>query len=501
MSKAPRLSLLSSRGADHVNFEIPQSSSELPQRPWLHLLRPKYIEATVAAIDFVMIFATGFACSSVYHWMTDGQLADVIPYAGIGLIVAANFVTIMTARRNYRLKVLMAFVREAREIIMIWSVTFAMLAAAAFTMKISSDFSRGAVILFFAGGLGTLLCWRRIVANLTSRSLSSGLFAKKRILVVAEQDQSSSSRPLAELFSFGYVPVRTVEISREEIASPGITRSLRFKLAELIEVAKNERIDDVYLLVRWRHGRTIDGILDALAVLPISVHLVPDENASRFLNYPIANVGSTWTAVLKRTPLTRAELSAKRCFDLTLAAIGLLTVLPLMLLTAVLIKLDSRGPIFFRQKRNGFNGRAFEILKFRTMHVLEGGAAVRQATRNDPRVTRLGRLLRRTSIDELPQLLNIFLGDMSLVGPRPHATSHNSEYEKLIANYAFRHHVKPGLSGWAQVNGCRGETRQIEQMKQRVEHDIWYINNWSLWLDLKIVLRTLTVALWQGGAY
>jgi len=172
-----------------------------------------------------------------------------------------------------------------------------------------------------------------------------------------------------------------------------------------------------------------------------------------------------------------------------------------MLLTAVLIKLDSGGPVFFRQKRDGFNGRTFEILKFRTMHVLEDGAAVRQATRNDPRITRLGRLLRRSSVDELPQLFNVIWGDMSLVGPRPHATSHNSEYEKLIANYAFRHHVKPGLTGWAQVNGYRGETRQIEQMKQRVEHDLWYINKWSPWLDLKIVLRTLAVALWQDGAY
>jgi Undecaprenyl-phosphate glucose phosphotransferase len=245
----------------------------------------------------------------------------------------------------------------------------------------------------------------------------------------------------------------------------------------------------------------IDGVIDALAVLPISVHLIPDERAARFLNYPVTNIGDTWTVALKRAPLTRFELAAKRCFDLTLATAALLILLPLMLVTPLLIKLDSRGPVFFLQKRNGFNGQNFEIFKFRTMRVLENGDAVKQATRDDPRVTRLGRWLRQSSIDELPQLFNVIRGDMSLVGPRPHATSQNTEYERLIANYAFRHHVKPGLTGWAQVKGFRGETRRLEQMQLRVEHDLWYINNWSPWLDLRIILRTVLVALWQDTAY
>ena len=501
MSKAPRLLLLPSQEERKPYLDAPKPRRDVPRRAWHHLPQPSFIEATVALVDFILIVMTSLVCSTIYYALTDGNIAAALPYAGMGLIVSVNFAALMTARRNYRLKVLMRFSKQARETIVIWSGIFALLAAVAFMMKISSDFSRGAVILFFVGGLCALLCSRQIAAKFIARSLSNGLFAKKRIIVIAEHDQSSSSRPLAELLSYGYVPVKTFEISREEIAAPGITRSLQSKLCDIVEVARNEGIEDVYLLLRWRNDRTIDGILDALAVLPISVHLVPDSSAARFLSYPVANVGTTWTAVLKRTPLTRVELAAKRWFDLSLAMIGLLTFLPLMLLTAVLIKLDSRGPVFFRQKRDGFNGRTFDILKFRTMHVLEDGAVVRQATRNDPRITRLGRLLRKSSIDELPQLLNVIFGDMSLVGPRPHATSHNSEYEKLIANYAFRHHVKPGLTGWAQVNGCRGETRQIDQMKQRVEYDLWYINNWSPWLDLKIVLRTTVVALWQDGAY
>src|SRR5262249_7793003 len=158
-------------------------------------------------------------------------------------------------------------------------------------------------------------------------------------------------------------------------------------------------------------------------------------------------------------------------------------------------------PILFRQSRNGFNNRSFRILKFRTMHTLDDGAEIKQVTRNDSRVTVVGGFLRRTSIDELPQLWNVIRGDMSLVGPRPHATAHNSQYGKLIAKYAFRHHVKPGLTGWAQVNGFRGETPSLELMKRRVELDLWYIDNWCLWLDLKIIIKTFAVLLFRPSGY
>jgi lipopolysaccharide/colanic/teichoic acid biosynthesis glycosyltransferase len=183
----------------------------------------------------------------------------------------------------------------------------------------------------------------------------------------------------------------------------------------------------------------------------------------------------------------------------TIASTGLIMLTPIMLLIAAVIKLESRGPVFFMQTRNGFNGRPFRVCKFRTMSVLEDGPTVRHATKNDPRLTRIGGLLRRTFIDELPQLFNVVGGSMSLVGPRPHASVLNSEYEQTVANYAFRYHVKPGLTGWAQVNGLRGEM-ELDRVAKRVEYDLWYINNWSFWLDLKILLSTLTIGL-QPIAY
>jgi undecaprenyl-phosphate galactose phosphotransferase/putative colanic acid biosynthesis UDP-glucose lipid carrier transferase len=178
-----------------------------------------------------------------------------------------------------------------------------------------------------------------------------------------------------------------------------------------------------------------------------------------------------------------------------------LLLLPLLVLTSVIVKLDSSGPILFRQTRHGFNGKAFKILKFRTMFVLEDGDTIRQASRDDGRVTRIGAWLRRTSIDELPQLFNVLMGDMSIVGPRPHAAAHDHHFENVIGKYAYRHHVKPGITGWAQVNGFRGETPTIEAMKARVDLDIWYVNNWSLLLDAVIILRTLAEVFRARNAY
>ena len=172
-----------------------------------------------------------------------------------------------------------------------------------------------------------------------------------------------------------------------------------------------------------------------------------------------------------------------------------------MLAAAAAIKLTSSGPVVFYQRRNGFNGQEFVIYKFRTMSVLEDGRAIAQAKPGDTRVTRLGRLLRRTSIDELPQLANVLRGNMSLVGPRPHALAHNDQYATLIADYAFRHHVKPGITGWAQINGLRGRTSRLEHMASRVEYDLWYIKNWSFWLDVKIAALTCIEVLRGRGAY
>jgi undecaprenyl-phosphate galactose phosphotransferase/putative colanic acid biosynthesis UDP-glucose lipid carrier transferase len=310
--------------------------------------------------------------------------------------------------------------------------------------------------------------------------------------LIGERSRLAASPAILEMRRCGYSPIHTFEIEQE--------LRLRATIDRAIEAARAEAVAEILLLIGWEQSGTIERITKMLSVLPLPVYLVPDENVIRYLSRREIDVGTTWAAEIQRAPLTRTEQFIKRCFDLIGATSVLLLLSPLILLTALLIKLDSHGPVLFLQTRNGFNGRTFRIVKFRTMHVLEDGNVIRQATRADPRVTRLGRWLRRANIDELPQLVNVLSGDMSLVGPRPHAAAHNNQYDKLISNYALRNHVKPGITGWAQVNGCRGETPTTDLMQQRVTHDLWYISNWSMWLDVRILFRTLFLGL-QPTAY
>jgi putative colanic acid biosynthesis UDP-glucose lipid carrier transferase len=202
-----------------------------------------------------------------------------------------------------------------------------------------------------------------------------------------------------------------------------------------------------------------------------------------------------------RVTAPAADAILKRLVDIAAASILLIALAPVLLLTAILIRIDSRGPALFRQTRLGLGGRPFDILKFRTMTVLENGDRIVQATRNDPRITRIGRFLRKSSIDELPQLINVLRGEMSLVGPRPHARAHDAFYAKHIEGYTRRQLVKPGITGWAQVHGCRGETRTVEAMRQRVEYDVWYVHHGTVLLDLEILFRTILEILRPRNAH
>ncbi|WP_460452236.1 exopolysaccharide biosynthesis polyprenyl glycosylphosphotransferase [Alsobacter sp. SYSU BS001988] len=198
---------------------------------------------------------------------------------------------------------------------------------------------------------------------------------------------------------------------------------------------------------------------------------------------------------------TTVDWSSKRLLDIVIAAVGLLVLAPALLVIAAAIKWDSEGPVLFRQHRLGLKSRRFQIYKFRTMHVQDNGAVVVQAKRDDPRVTKLGRFLRKTSLDELPQLINVVRGEMSLVGPRPHAVAHDQHYDSIIPDYPKRRLVKPGLTGWAQVNGARGETPSVELMAKRVELDLWYVRHCSLMLDCKILLKTVVEVVSSSRAY
>jgi Undecaprenyl-phosphate glucose phosphotransferase len=267
----------------------------------------------------------------------------------------------------------------------------------------------------------------------------------------------------------------------------GDAASERALVEAAIAYARAGEVDEVYVAADVRRWQAIR---ESLQALPLPVRLLPDASTAELMGRPWHPLGDAIAIELQRAPLSGLERATKRAIDLVLAGLGLVVLVPLFAVVALAIKLDSPGPVLFRQTRQGFNGRPFKIFKFRSMRVIEDGGVIRQAAKDDPRVTRVGRWLRRSSIDELPQLLNVLRGEMSIVGPRPHAVAHDTHYSVRIAKYAFRHHVKPGLTGWAQVNGHRGETPTLDTMARRIDHDLWYIDHFSIPLDLKIIAGT-----------
>jgi undecaprenyl-phosphate galactose phosphotransferase/putative colanic acid biosynthesis UDP-glucose lipid carrier transferase len=234
--------------------------------------------------------------------------------------------------------------------------------------------------------------------------------------------------------------------------------------------------------------------------LPIAVRLLPDRQIRTQTAFSEGGPSQLLQIELQRAPLTDGELLAKRIFDVVLSSAALVILAVPMLVVAILVRLGSPGPAIFRQQRIGFNRRPFTIYKFRTMSVQEDGAAVQQARPGDSRVTPIGRILRATSFDELPQLFNVLIGDMSLVGPRPHALVHDQEFEIELAEYAYRRRVKPGITGWAQCKGRRGPTPTADHVRERVELDLWYITNWNLMLDIYIMINTVLVLFRQKNA-
>jgi len=242
-------------------------------------------------------------------------------------------------------------------------------------------------------------------------------------------------------------------------------------------------------------------LLEDLQSTTASIFFVPDVFGISIIQGRLQDFNGVPVVGICETPFTGTHRLIKRTSDLVLASLILLLISPVMLAVAIGVKLSSPGPIIFKQRRNGLDGDEITVYKFRSMTAQDDGAEVRQATRGDVRVTRFGALIRKTSLDELPQFINVLQGSMSIVGPRPHAVAHNEMYRQLIKAYMVRHKVKPGITGWAQINGYRGETETLEKMKARVEYDLEYLRNWSLGLDLVIILRTLKAAFYDIKAY
>lgn len=386
-----------------------------------------------------------------------------------------------------------------------WTVTFCILLAAAFLAKMSESYSRVWALSWFVGG-GVGLAAGRLALRQWMRSMSlAGRFANRTVIVGA----GDQGRRLAGyLQRHGDSTTRLVGFADDRTSRvPAWTEGLPLlgSVQDLIELIRRDQVDQVIVALPWAADERLRSVVGRLQKTPVPVRLAPDVAAFSFPDRRFVTVGRLPMMQLFERPISGWSFVAKTLEDRLLAAALLIVLSPLLAAVALAIKLDSPGPVFFRQKRYGFNHNLFDCWKFRTMHHHLSDANAEVLTRrNDDRVTRVGRFLRRTSLDELPQLVNVLKGDMSLVGPRPHATSAKAAgrlYEEAVDAYAARHRVKPGITGWAQVNGWRGETDTLEKIQRRVEYDLFYIENWSLALDIKILLRTAFVFLGDREAY
>jgi undecaprenyl-phosphate galactose phosphotransferase/putative colanic acid biosynthesis UDP-glucose lipid carrier transferase len=386
---------------------------------------------------------------------------------------------------------------EWRKIVGSWLAVLLAIVSFLFLLKLGASFSRGATVGFAVVGLVLLVGSRALIATGLRSALARGLIAGKRAIVVGVREELDQRSPADLLRKYAIREVGRFELPPDCDHDASMADS-RAVLRAAVNTARANDAEMVLMAIGWTDKARYDLIRERLRALPLPVVLLPDRSVRSILAQPVAEMGSDIAVQVQRAPLSAIELSLKRTFDLIGASMALVLFWPLLLVVGVATKLSSPGPVLFRQYRRGFNGREFAIYKFRTMTVQENGETIEQARPDDKRVTPLGRLLRATSIDELPQLINVLRGEMSLVGPRPHAVAHDDRYEKLIANYASRLRVKPGITGWAQTEGCRGETKRVELMERRVDLDLWYISNWSIWLDLRIVLRTC-VKIWRDS--
>jgi len=441
----------------------------------------------------------------------------------IGLVIAAQFATAMTGERYVVLgsSAMVLFFLSAgfsglyrdwrglsmsRELVasfVTWGATLLALVTVSFAFRVVDHVPRSVILVWFLATPLMSATGRMFLRGILRTMRANGLNTRK-FAVVGVNDlgiqlaKNMEGAPELGLQLTGFYDDRP----DERLAD--LPEEMGEKLGDiemLIERAKNGDLDIIYIAFPMRAEDRIRDVLSRLGDTTASVYIVPDFFVFELLHSRWSSVGGLPVVSVFENPFYGVDGAIKRVSDIALASVALAAAALPMLLIAMLIKLTSRGPIFFRQKRYGLDGREILVWKFRSMKVMENAAVVKQATKNDSRITKVGAVLRRTSLDEIPQLFNVLDGSMSLVGPRPHATAHNEEYRSLIQGYMLRHKVKPGITGLAQVEGWRGETDTLEKMEGRVNCDHRYIREWSMWMDIKIMFRTLFVVFKGENAY
>jgi Undecaprenyl-phosphate glucose phosphotransferase len=446
---------------------------------------------SAAATEFLVVAIAAYLAAVLYQRLILLYFPDPAKYIPEALLIATLNLLVSIGHRQY------SRIQTQPRHAFLWNgvsgvfLVFFFFLSTMFVLKHSEDYSRATVMLQAASVGLAVLCTRTIWFSLLQRAIASGLVDARRVVLIG--DPAHCLHFSAQAMAIGIRTIRSFEFPTARANSPARARTVQAQpdARQLIADCRPFRADDIIILISQQEIPSALALARDLSELPVDVHVVPVGTLELMAMSQITQFGNMVTMRILRSPLTPFNGATKRAFDIVAAIVGLILLSPLFVIVSLAIKLESRGPVLFRQTRHGYNNEPIRVLKFRSMIVMEDGANFTPVARHDPRVTRLGRFLRRTNIDELPQLVNVLVGDMSIVGPRPHATAQNETFAKLIWSFFRRHNVKPGITGWAQVNGCRGGTDTLEKMQRRVEHDLYYIDNWSFLFDLRIILLTL----------
>lgn len=467
------------------------------------LLKPhgELISFSVRIMDLLILTVFGWLAYGLRFGLTalSDMPANYVACLFGGVLIAAFVLPLGGLYRSWR----GAYsIRVAAHAVLGWSLAFAVLLLVLWATHASEEFSR--LWLGFWGIMSALglAAVRYCTYLLLSWARRRG-FNTRRVLVFGAGDLGQrvvDAIQAREWTGFHPACVMDDDPDREgQHISGGLeTRTDTDNLAAIIA---EQDIDEVWLALPLRAERRVRELTHVLRNQTVNIRLMPDVFGLRLLNYSVTDIAGIGTLNLTTTPLQGWNRVIKAAEDKMLGAVIALLLLPLLLAIALGILVTMGRPVLFRQKRHGWDGRPFTIYKFRSMQDAGDASEVHQATRNDPRITALGRLLRKTSMDELPQLINVMKGDMSLVGPRPHALEHNAYYSEHVDQYMKRHCVKPGITGWAQINGLRGGTETVTKMKKRVDLDLYYIDNWSLTFDIRILVATFRTGLIHANAY
>jgi putative colanic acid biosysnthesis UDP-glucose lipid carrier transferase len=428
-------------------------------------------------------------------WTTQDTLASVT--------AIITFQVVAEAHGLYRSWQGIPLRREVMTTLVAWVFSIPVLLFLAFVTKTSEGYSRSIALVWFLGASTTLAISRMAMHALMVEFRKRGGNSRSVAIAGATEialslAKSISEEPYSGMKVVGFYDDRN---SDRRIAVPEAYGGVVGDLNQLVSDAREGKVDIVYISLPLRAESRINALVRKLGDTTVSAYVIADFFVFDLLHAQWTSVGDIPAVSILDTPFHGLGGWVKRLEDIVVGAMILLLIALPMIAVAIAIKLTSPGPVFFRQKRYGLNGKEIRVLKFRSMKVMEDGPTVKQATKDDPRVTPIGKFIRRTSIDELPQFLQVLTGEMSIVGPRPHAVAHNELYRSKIQGYMLRHKVKPGITGWAQVNGWRGETDTYEKMQKRVDHDLDYIRNWNLFLDIRIIWMTIFGSKTSENAY